>query len=893
MWGPTPRLLAGCLVLMAVLAVFSERARADEPAPMDLGPPREAKTWTWIMYLGGDCDLEDSIVNELEIAERMLREPVIEDALRVVVLLDRAKGYTDRDGDWTGARILEAVPGRDKKTIESKELLDLGEVNLGDPRVLRAFVAGALKAFPSERVMMTISGHGSGWWLCVPDEDAPGANDGEDHLTTRELQWGLRTGLDAAGRKRFDVLTFEACLMGQLDVAYALRDLTDTILFSEGIAYGAVLASTYFLQLAWMEGSSRAAAETTLSGAPERYAEGTRARDGLSLTALDTSKIEDLKTALDALLLKLEATMDRDGPLYARALFHGENYIGTEDLERGTHSTASYDLLDVLDRMRLNHPDFPAKAEAAAVERAVHAATLASHMGYQRRRSRGIAIYAPFRPGNLNAAYRETPFARESKWGAFLSRLHGLQAANAPRPKISSHQIVDAQRRPTKTVRPLAGHRCEFVVDAPDLLVLEFGIGTLYKDVGHVIQFTTRHQVPVPDERRQGLSLARQEMLFTPYASGRNVAAQELGGVYLRLASGTEMAYATVSTDDHLVSVRGTLSDTDIGEDQDTTLSFAPETWELVSAIVHRKNKRGHPIGDVHVAPSPEAVFKPTLDLVTLQGKLHRVTHGELVWKEGPRLVLDVVEPGEQALFLKAIAVAGTQTVERVPYSVEANPLLEAARTGAAPSLSDLVGNWRIHRASGELEGTNGEFTTAGGHLAIEPDAQGRRGRFTWRMWGEGALSGGEGQYEATGLPTLSLHMDNAWGQPLRRFFYAVVPEAGGTFRLRDLSAPAWARLVPEKRTTSSTGTAHALIGTWRSSDGLVLTMTRDAYRLEQEGELIDRGTWSADESRIRVTNEEGEMETVAFTLRRGVLRITDEDGAIFVLKRDASGGQD
>ncbi|MBC7795017.1 MAG: hypothetical protein H7Z43_15030, partial [Clostridia bacterium] len=113
------------------------------------------------------------------------------------------------------------------------ELDDLGELNMGDPKNLSDFIAWGLSAYPADNLALVLWDHGSGWVGFAADMSAS-----YDGLTQAELKTGIADGLEQAGRDRFTVVGFDACLMGSLETALVLRDHAEYLLGSEELEPG-------------------------------------------------------------------------------------------------------------------------------------------------------------------------------------------------------------------------------------------------------------------------------------------------------------------------------------------------------------------------------------------------------------------------------------------------------------------------------------------------------------------------------------------------------------------------------------------------------------------------------------------------------------------------------
>ena len=182
-----------------------------------------SKNWTFMIYLDADCNLESAgiqDINEMEMEGS-------DDNISIVVQIDRISGYDLSNGDWTGTRRFYITKDIDTDIISSNIVQDLGEVNMGSAATLQNFIQWAQSDYPAENYALILWDHGSG----IMDGNAPGGvcwddSDGGDYLTLSEISSVLSS-------TSVDLLGFDACLMGAVEVHYQLKDYVDVIIGSE------------------------------------------------------------------------------------------------------------------------------------------------------------------------------------------------------------------------------------------------------------------------------------------------------------------------------------------------------------------------------------------------------------------------------------------------------------------------------------------------------------------------------------------------------------------------------------------------------------------------------------------------------------------------------------
>ena len=174
--------------------------------------------WTIMVYLAADNNLESAALtdlNEMETAGST-------DAVNILVELDRAQGYSDADGDWTGARRYHVQRDTNPNAITTPVAVDLGEVDSGDPQTFIDFIEWGVEHYPAKRTAFIIWNHGWGWTM-VPESGRKGvASDdqsGNDvSIANGEYEQILEAGMAALG-ERFSLVGMDACLMANWETA--------------------------------------------------------------------------------------------------------------------------------------------------------------------------------------------------------------------------------------------------------------------------------------------------------------------------------------------------------------------------------------------------------------------------------------------------------------------------------------------------------------------------------------------------------------------------------------------------------------------------------------------------------------------------------------------------
>jgi len=203
--------------------------------------------WTILCYLDGDNNLEEYAIEDVNEMEMIGSDANI----NIVILFDRIEGYDASNGDWADTRRGLITADSDPNIISST-LASVGEKNMGDPATLAEFVNWGIANYPANHYALILWNHGGGWrnsparlgkdnaklsrtWdkrslqnqilslqekyikesalkeVCIDDTSV-------DALYTHELREAL-----ASVPGSLDIIAFDACLMGMMEVAYELR----------------------------------------------------------------------------------------------------------------------------------------------------------------------------------------------------------------------------------------------------------------------------------------------------------------------------------------------------------------------------------------------------------------------------------------------------------------------------------------------------------------------------------------------------------------------------------------------------------------------------------------------------------------------------------------------
>ena len=187
-----------------------------------------SKKWTFMVYLDADNDLEKFGINDfLEMAQ------VGSDSnVNIVVQFDRksgGQGDDDRYGNWTSTKRFYVTQNLTPESANA--VMDLNEVNMGDPQSIIDFVNWSKTNYPAQNYALVLWNHGSGWKESSV-EKIPLKAVCEDE-TDNDILWMNEVGNALNTIGNVDLIGFDACLMGMVEVAYEIKDYGQVMVGSE------------------------------------------------------------------------------------------------------------------------------------------------------------------------------------------------------------------------------------------------------------------------------------------------------------------------------------------------------------------------------------------------------------------------------------------------------------------------------------------------------------------------------------------------------------------------------------------------------------------------------------------------------------------------------------
>lgn len=390
------------------------------------------KEWTIMVFLNGDNNLEGAGVKDVNEMEKIGSTKDVD----VIVQFDRARGYDKSNGDWTSTKILHIQKDNDFNKITSPVVKELGEVDMGSYREALRFFSWTVDNYPAKRYMFVYWNHGAGWLKenTVPEALVKGISyddESGNHIDSVGMK-KVAEGMYAKLGTKMDIVAFDACLMGMIEVAAQQSDYVKYMIASEETEPGDGWPYTPVLKEVTSNPSIASASFTRRI--VEEYMASYKTSNSwygppaVTQASLDLSRTETVVNAVDQLSAVLYQNMNTESQTvnYAMTNAQAYEYDFYKDL---------YNFAELLSAKTTNRE---VKSKATNVMRAIkQAVVLSKNQGTKMKDSHGIAIYAP-KKHEYKTHYAKTEFAKNTGWDEMLNRYYGSSSyAAQPQETVS------------------------------------------------------------------------------------------------------------------------------------------------------------------------------------------------------------------------------------------------------------------------------------------------------------------------------------------------------------------------------------------------------------------------------------------------------------------------
>ncbi len=412
-------------VLVFALLLSLSVAVAQTTGTEETAAQAQQKDWLIMVYMTADNDLEKYAIddmNEMEVGlksaidgeansriesarasgtsvtpemEEQIKQQAAQDVTSratVVVQVDRWAGGTSRyddksNGNWTGTKRYVITPDMtnttgDARKIDSTMVMDLGEVNMGDPNNAKDFETWAMENYAANNTAVIYWNHGSGWkWGENEVTDSKSGTksvgydyggDGKDPSTRNDALTPMEMDQIHASVGKVDIIGFDACLMQMAEHAYQYQDDASILIGSEEVEPGNGWTYDPIVAAAFSGASPKDLAKVTV----DSY-------EGPTLSAIDTAKAAGITNSLDALIKELGTSKNSDKVLKAY-----KDAMRFEDSEYGD----LYSFADNIEKAGLGKN---VTSAAKNLKGSINGAVIAKHTEGEYSGTGGISIWMP------------------------------------------------------------------------------------------------------------------------------------------------------------------------------------------------------------------------------------------------------------------------------------------------------------------------------------------------------------------------------------------------------------------------------------------------------------------------------------------------------------------
>ncbi len=391
-------------------------------------------SWTILVYLHGDNNLEGSSLDDLKEMEAVGSKQ----GFNIVV-------------QWDRISVSGGIRGVVKKgSLETRQKLP--EQNSDDPKVLSSFLQWGVRSFPAQRYGVILWDHGGQWDGGFGGDETTG----ESSMSVFDLRNAIQSAMVSTGVKRLDFLAFDTCLMGGLEVLGQFADLTKLYLADPEIDYGAgwdYTAALGYLQknvgVNVLEFGKREvatwAAHHNEDEADLRY----RAH-----AAYDTAQFGNVLTAVKSLSTSLQADWNDESDVLSSLRSKVTEYSISPEEPKAPRPYV--DLGDLASLFLAKSSSSDVRNAAKGVISSIDKLVLAKTLGQSNKSARALSVWMPadrskLPDENTMLAYNKLGSSVNSGWDDFLKLWFGEVADNKDAPTL---EITDTKNdvNPTEKV---------------------------------------------------------------------------------------------------------------------------------------------------------------------------------------------------------------------------------------------------------------------------------------------------------------------------------------------------------------------------------------------------------------------------------------------------------
>ncbi len=389
--------------------------------------------WTIMIYMAADNNLETAGVEDLV----ELRVANIDNtSISVVIEFDgwESCGPQPEDNAIYAGSTRYYVPGNNQPL----QVLNSSEKNMGDPNNLRDFIDFSTTNYPANYYCLILWNHGLAWetgetswqdFLAAPSSRSEYTDQlNSNNLGRKNICWDDRSFGDSLSDAElrtalqgyyFDIIAFDACLMGCIETAYGIKDHAAYMVSSEesiglsGFYYTGIL-ETLQSAMNLVQDTSPAAFGTIIAQESynRQYSTG-EIGEMCEIAVINLTQISQVITQIENLVPYVT----------------GMSYYERQTLCSNTESIAEFDMPEQIDLTALANLIVGIDASASTVVNNLISAinnivVWENHIVEYWSSSTGLTIFFPWREGLSVSNYVQvTRFGAETTWPQVVSSI--------------------------------------------------------------------------------------------------------------------------------------------------------------------------------------------------------------------------------------------------------------------------------------------------------------------------------------------------------------------------------------------------------------------------------------------------------------------------------------
>ena len=399
------------------------------------------KEWTIMVFMNGDNNLEEFGIANINDMEQVGSSRDV----NVIAQFDRSPEFDTSNGNWNTTKIFYITRDNDTEKINSKELIDLGEVNMGSSKALEDFVFYSMDNYPAKHYALILWNHGGGWiGLSNDNTDNPAG------LSIKELSNALRD-ITNKKNKKLDIVGFDMCLMGMLEVYSQISEFADIGVGSEELEPGT--GWDYAGLLKFITENPQSDARTFASQITKTYYDFYRDFDSsITLSAIDLSKISSIINSISKIVPKINSNIDLTWREIARANNKADRYTSVI----GRSNIDIFHLFELLIQRNVGTDLY---GDLINISNSVNDVIIDNVKDIGHPNAFGLSIYFPRASEDYDQFYdaENTQFISKTGWSDMINKYYIVRKESDKEPPLIKIDYYDIQPEGTYFVINLTG----------------------------------------------------------------------------------------------------------------------------------------------------------------------------------------------------------------------------------------------------------------------------------------------------------------------------------------------------------------------------------------------------------------------------------------------------